>query len=43
MRWKSVIDIEPGSAFAKLARRDIRTATDLQKIFGQRVATRGTA
>ncbi|MGH7638182.1 MAG: tetratricopeptide repeat protein, partial [Gemmatimonadaceae bacterium] len=38
VRWKSVIDIEPGSAFAKRARRDIRTATDLQKIFGRRVA-----
>lgn len=43
VRWKSVIDIEPGSTFAKRARRDIRTATDLQKIFGRRVAQGSTA
>ena len=40
-RWKSVIDIDPGSAYAKRARAQIRTATDLQRIFASRVTSSG--
>ncbi|MEX2152220.1 MAG: tetratricopeptide repeat protein [Gemmatimonadaceae bacterium] len=38
-RWRQVIDLAPAGDFARRARRDIRTAGDLQRIFGQRVAS----
>jgi tetratricopeptide (TPR) repeat protein len=37
-RWEKVIDLEPVSEFARLARRDARTARDLTKIFGAQPA-----
>ncbi len=33
-RWERVVDLEPVSEFARRARRDVRTASDLTKIFG---------
>ena len=38
-RWRRVIDLAPTSDFARRARRDIRTAGDLQKIFATRLAS----
>ena len=38
-RWRRVIDLAPTSDFAKRARREIRTAGDLQKIFANRLAS----
>jgi tetratricopeptide (TPR) repeat protein len=32
-RWHKVIDLEPAGEFARRARRDARTAADLQSIF----------
>ena len=32
-RWTSVIALEPAGEFARRARRDTRTAVDLQRIF----------
>jgi tetratricopeptide (TPR) repeat protein len=40
-RWRRVVDLEPASDFARRARRDTRTAEDLQRIF--RRPTRGAA
>lgn len=40
-RWRRVADLEPASDFARRARRDTRTAEDLQQIF--RRPTRGAA
>lgn len=37
--WRHVIDLAPASDFSKRARREIRTATDLQRIFGVRRAS----
>lgn len=38
-RWRRIIDLAPTSEFAKRARREIRTATDLQRIFAARIAS----
>ena len=38
-RWREVIELEPTSDYARRARREIRTAGDLQRIFGARVAS----
>jgi tetratricopeptide (TPR) repeat protein len=35
-RWQRVVDVEPASEFARRARRDARTAADLQRIFRSR-------
>jgi tetratricopeptide (TPR) repeat protein len=35
-RWRRVVDLEPASEFARRARRDTRTAADLQRIFAAR-------
>jgi tetratricopeptide (TPR) repeat protein len=35
-RWQRVADLEPASDFARRARRDTRTALDLQRIFATR-------
>ena len=35
-RWREVIELAPTGDFARRARREIRTAGDLQKIFGAR-------
>jgi superkiller protein 3 len=35
-RWSMVVDLEPASDFARRARRDSRTAHDLQRIFVDR-------
>ena len=35
-RWRRVVDLEPASEYARRARRDTRTATDLQRIFAAR-------
>ena len=32
-RWRRVVDLEPASEYARRARRDSRTAVDLQRIF----------
>jgi hypothetical protein len=32
-RWRRVVDLEPASEYARRARRDTRTAADLQRIF----------
>jgi tetratricopeptide (TPR) repeat protein len=37
-RWRHVIDLAPSGEFARRARREIRTASDLQRIFGARVS-----
>ncbi len=37
-RWRQVIEFAPASEFSRRARREIRTAADLQRIFGARVA-----
>jgi cytochrome c-type biogenesis protein CcmH/NrfG len=37
-RWSSVIALEPTGDFARRARRDTRTALDLQRIFASREA-----
>ena len=37
-RWSRVIDLATTSDYAKRARREIRTASDLQKVFGMRGA-----
>jgi tetratricopeptide (TPR) repeat protein len=45
-RWSSVIALEPVGEFARRARRDTRTALDLQRIFAtreQRFMTQGAA
>jgi len=34
--WRRVIELEPASEFARRARRDTRTAADLQRIFAAR-------
>jgi tetratricopeptide (TPR) repeat protein len=38
-RWRQVIELAPKGEFARLARREIRTAGDLQHIFGAKVAS----
>jgi cytochrome c-type biogenesis protein CcmH/NrfG len=38
-RWRQVIELAPTSDFARLARREIRTAGDLQRIFGAKAAS----
>jgi len=38
-RWNRVIEIEPSGEFGKRARREIRTAGDLQRIFGAQAAS----
>lgn len=38
-RWREVIELQPTSEYARRARREIRTAGDLQRIFGPRVAS----
>lgn len=38
-RWRQVIELAPTGEFARRARREIRTAGDLQRIFGARVAS----
>jgi len=35
-KWQRVVDVEPASEFARRARRDARTAADLQRIFRSR-------
>ena len=35
-RWRRVVDLEPASEYARRARRDTRTAADLQRIFVDR-------
>jgi cytochrome c-type biogenesis protein CcmH/NrfG len=35
-RWRRVVDLEPASEYARRARRDTRTAADLQHIFAAR-------
>ena len=35
VRWRRVIEIEPAGEFARLARRDARTAADLHAIFAK--------
>ncbi|HVE78796.1 MAG TPA: hypothetical protein VNA89_08040, partial [Gemmatimonadaceae bacterium] len=35
-RWHRVIDLEPAGEYARRARRDARTAADLQHIFNAR-------
>jgi lipoprotein NlpI len=35
-RWSNVIALEPAGDFARRARRDTRTALDLQRIFSSR-------
>jgi hypothetical protein len=43
-RWSNVIALEPAGDFARRARRDTRTALDLQRIFASREARiRGAA
>ena len=45
-RWSSVIALEPAGDFARRARRDTRTALDLQRIFAtreERLITQGAA
>jgi cytochrome c-type biogenesis protein CcmH/NrfG len=37
-RWSNVIALEPAGDFARRARRDTRTALDLQRIFASREA-----
>ena len=36
-RWQRVIELAPSTDYARRARREIRTATDLQRVFGARV------
>jgi tetratricopeptide (TPR) repeat protein len=38
-RWREVIELTPTSDYARRARREIRTAGDLQRIFGARIAS----
>ena len=38
-RWREVIELQPTRDWARRARREIRTAGDLQKIFGARAAS----
>lgn len=38
-RWRQVIELSPTSDYARRARREIRTAGDLQRIFGARAAS----
>jgi tetratricopeptide (TPR) repeat protein len=38
-RWRQVIELAPGGDYARRARREIRTAGDLQRIFGARAAS----
>jgi tetratricopeptide (TPR) repeat protein len=38
-RWQQVIELGPTSDYARRARREIRTAADLQRIFGARKAS----
>jgi tetratricopeptide (TPR) repeat protein len=35
-RWERVVSLNPSSDYARRARREIRTATDLQRVFGAR-------
>jgi cytochrome c-type biogenesis protein CcmH/NrfG len=35
-RWQRVVDLGPTSDYARRARREIRTASDLQSILGAR-------
>jgi len=37
-RWQRVIELAPSSGHARRARREIRSATDLQGIFSARLA-----
>jgi cytochrome c-type biogenesis protein CcmH/NrfG len=38
-RWQQVIELAPTSDYARRARREIRTAGDLQRIFGAKKAS----
>lgn len=38
-RWRHVVDLAPASDYSRRARREIRTASDLQRIFGARAAS----
>ena len=38
-RWREVIELQPTSDYARRARREIRTAGDLQRIFGAKAAS----
>jgi tetratricopeptide (TPR) repeat protein len=38
-RWRQVVELAPASDYARKARREIRTAGDLQRIFGARAAS----
>jgi tetratricopeptide (TPR) repeat protein len=38
-RWRQVIELAPSGEYARRARREIRTAGDLQRIFATRVAS----
>ena len=38
-RWRRIIELAPSSDFARRAKREIRTASDLQRIFGAKVAS----
>jgi len=40
-RWQKVIALSPASDYAKRARREMRTASDLQRIFGDRTSLVG--
>jgi cytochrome c-type biogenesis protein CcmH/NrfG len=36
-RWEKVVELGPATEYARRARRDMRTATDLQRILSPRV------
>jgi cytochrome c-type biogenesis protein CcmH/NrfG len=38
-RWRRVVALEPASPFARRARRDLRSASDLQQILTLRAAS----
>jgi hypothetical protein len=40
-RWERVIATAPASEYAKRAKREMRTAADLARIFGERVPAAG--
>jgi tetratricopeptide (TPR) repeat protein len=42
-RWERVIAISPASEYAKRAKREMRTASDLARIFGDRAALESTS
>jgi hypothetical protein len=41
-RWQRVIELEPAGRFARRARRDARTAVDLEHILGARALAQDT-